>query len=87
MLLGLFFITIGMRLDWRPLIDQWLLVLLLTLLPVLAKAVLVALLARAFGASPGVAIRTGLYLAQAGEFGFVLLSLGVGRASCWWAPG
>jgi CPA2 family monovalent cation:H+ antiporter-2 len=76
-LLGLFFITIGMRLDWRPVIDQWLLVLLLTLLPVLAKAVLVALLARAFGATPGVAIRTGLYLAQAGEFGFVLLSLGV----------
>ena len=76
-LLGLFFITIGMRLDWRPLIDQWALVLLLTLMPVVAKAVLVAVLARAFGASPGVAIRTGLYLAQAGEFGFVLLSLGV----------
>ncbi|HEX6722029.1 MAG TPA: cation:proton antiporter [Burkholderiaceae bacterium] len=76
-LLGLFFITIGMRLDWRPLIDQWLLVLLLTLLPVVAKAALVAVLARAFGASPGVAIRTGLYLAQAGEFGFVLLALGV----------
>ena len=76
-LLGLFFITIGMRLDWRPVVDQWLLVLLLTSLPVLAKAVLVALLARAFGASPGGAIRTGLYLAQAGEFGFVLLALGV----------
>jgi monovalent cation:H+ antiporter-2, CPA2 family len=76
-LLGLFFITIGMRLDWRPLIDQWLLVLLLTTLPVLAKAALVALLARLFGATPGVAIRTGLYLAQAGEFGFVLLTLGV----------
>jgi len=76
-LLGLFFITIGMRLDWRPLIDQWFLVLVLTTLPVLAKAVLVALLARAFGAAPGNAIRTGLYLAQAGEFGFVLLALGV----------
>jgi len=76
-LLGLFFITIGMKLDWRPLIDQWLLVLLLTTLPVLAKAVLVAGLARLFGATPGVAIRTGLYLAQAGEFGFVLLTLGV----------
>jgi len=76
-LLGLFFITIGMRLDWRPLVDQWLLVLLLTTLPVLAKAILVALLARAFSATPGTAIRTGLYLAQAGEFGFVLLALGV----------
>ncbi|MBE7419775.1 MAG: cation:proton antiporter [Ideonella sp.] len=75
-LLGLFFITIGMRLDWRPLVDQWFLVLLLTTLPVLAKAALVAALARGFGASPGGAIRTGLYLAQAGEFGFVLLALG-----------
>ena len=75
-LLGLFFITIGMKLDWRPVIDQWLLVLLLSVTPVLAKALLVAGLARAFKATPGVAMRTGLYLAQAGEFGFVLLSLG-----------
>ena len=52
-LLGLFFITIGMKLDWRPVLDQWLLVLLLTTLPVLAKFVLVAALARAFRAAAG----------------------------------
>jgi CPA2 family monovalent cation:H+ antiporter-2 len=75
-LLGLFFITIGMKLDWRPVIEQWGLVLLLSLAPVLAKFVLIAVLARLFGAAPGVALRTGLYLAQAGEFGFVLLTLG-----------
>ena len=75
-LLGLFFITIGMKLDWRPVLDQWGLVLLLTLAPVGAKFALVAALARAFGAAPGTALRTGLYLAQAGEFGFVLLTLG-----------
>ncbi|MFM8343391.1 MAG: cation:proton antiporter, partial [Betaproteobacteria bacterium] len=75
-LLGLFFITIGMKLDWRPILDQWGLVLLLTLGPVVAKAVLVTALARAFRAPAGVALRTGLYLAQAGEFGFVLLTLG-----------
>jgi monovalent cation:H+ antiporter-2, CPA2 family len=75
-LLGLFFITIGMKLDWRPVIDQWGLVLILSLAPVLAKFALVAVLARLFGAQPGVALRTGLYLAQAGEFGFVLLTLG-----------
>ncbi|HET9822612.1 MAG TPA: cation:proton antiporter [Burkholderiaceae bacterium] len=75
-LLGLFFITIGMKLDWRPVLDQWALVLLLTLGPVLAKFALVAVLARLFGAAPGIALRTGLYLAQAGEFGFVLLTLG-----------
>jgi CPA2 family monovalent cation:H+ antiporter-2 len=75
-LLGLFFITIGMKLDWRPVLAEWPLVLMLTVLPVLAKFVLVAALARIFGAAPGVALRTGLYLAQAGEFGFVLLTLG-----------
>lgn len=75
-LLGLFFITVGMKLDWRPIVDQWFLVAALTLLPVVVKFALVAFLARRFGAPPGVALRTGLYLAQAGEFGFVLLTLG-----------
>jgi CPA2 family monovalent cation:H+ antiporter-2 len=75
-LLGLFFITVGMKLNWRPVIDHWALVLLLTSIPVFAKLVLVAGLTRLFGATPGVALRTGLYLAQAGEFGFVLLALG-----------
>src|SRR4029453_13053508 len=36
---------------------------------------LVTALARLYGATTGVALRTGLYLAQAGEFGFVLLTL------------
>ena len=74
-LLGLFFITIGMRLDWRAVTDQWLLVAALSVLPVLFKFGLVTALARLFGAQPGVALRTGIYLAQAGEFGFVLLTL------------
>lgn len=75
-LLGLFFITIGMKLETRTLLDQWPLVLLLTLLPVLAKFALIALLARLFSTPAGTALRTALYLAQAGEFGFVLLTLG-----------
>jgi CPA2 family monovalent cation:H+ antiporter-2 len=88
-LLGLFFITIGMKLDWRPVLDQWLLVLLMTCVPTLAKFALVAALAKAFGATPGVALRTGLYLAQAGEFGFVLLTLGAQSqlvAASWVSP-
>jgi len=74
-LLGLFFITIGMKLDAEAVWVQWPLVLGLTVAPVVFKFVLVTLLARGFGAAPGVALRTGLYLAQAGEFGFVLLAL------------
>ncbi len=74
-LLGLFFITIGMILDWRLVLERWPLVLLLVTLPVLFKLVLVTLLAKALGATMGTSLRTGLYLAQAGEFGFVLLTL------------
>ncbi len=74
-LLGLFFISIGMLLDWRLVLERLPLVLLLVTLPVLFKAVLVAFLSKGLGASWGVSLRTGLYLAQAGEFGFVLLTL------------
>ena len=74
-LLGLFFISIGMLLDWHIVMERWPLVLLLASAPVLFKLVLVTGLSRALGATTGVSLRTGLYLAQAGEFGFVLLSL------------
>ncbi len=77
-LLGLFFISIGMMLDWREVTQHWPLVLLLLLIPVLLKLVLITALAWALGGTQGVALRTGLYLAQAGEFGFVLLSLAQG---------
>lgn len=73
-LLGLFFITIGMLLDLEVIYQQWMLVLLLLIGPLIFKFGLIALLSRAFGSSPGISIRTGLCLAQAGEFGFVLLN-------------
>lgn len=73
-LLGLFFITIGMLLNVHLVIAHWWIVLLLLIGPVLLKFALIAALARFFGATSGVALRTGLALAQAGEFGFVLLN-------------
>lgn len=73
-LLGLFFITIGMLLNVRLVLDHFWVVLLLLTGPVLLKLVLIAALAKAFGNSTSVALRTGLGLAQAGEFGFVLLN-------------
>lgn len=74
-LLGLFFISIGMQLDWRLIMERWPLILLLLVAPTFFKAVVVTLLSKALGATAGVSLRTGLYLAQAGEFGFVLLTL------------
>ncbi len=77
-LLGLFFVTIGMMLDIHAILVGWgwILLLLLILLPF--KALVVAVLVRVFGGSWGSALRTGIGLAQAGEFGFVLLTLAGG---------
>ncbi|WP_445233402.1 cation:proton antiporter domain-containing protein [Duganella rhizosphaerae] len=77
-LLGLFFITIGMLLNVQMVLAHWWLVLVLLAGPVLLKFALIAGLAKLFGASDGVSMRTGLALAQAGEFGFVLLNLAGG---------
>jgi CPA2 family monovalent cation:H+ antiporter-2 len=78
-LLGLFFMTVGMKRDAASVLHYWPMVLAMTVLPVLFKFGLVTVLARIWGAAPGTAIRTGLYLAQAGEFGFVLLALATER--------
>ncbi len=74
-LLGLFFVTVGMYLDLRIVGAHLGWVALLFLGPVLAKLILIVVLARIFGAPLGAALRTGFYLAQAGEFAIVLLAL------------
>ena len=79
-LLGLFFITIGMSLDWHVVVDHWALVAVLLVLPLAFKLALVTVLARGLGATTGMSLHTGLYLAQAGEFGFVLLTLAQERS-------
>ncbi|MHB8760636.1 MAG: cation:proton antiporter domain-containing protein [Thiobacillus sp.] len=73
-LLGLFFVTIGMRLDPTQVMLDWADVLLIVAAIVVGKGVLVAGLAMAFGSGRPTAWRTALGLAQAGEFGFVLLA-------------
>jgi CPA2 family monovalent cation:H+ antiporter-2 len=73
-LLGLFFITVGMRLDVSVVAAQWPWVLLLLVVLVVGKALLVFALSRLFGAEASVSWRTALALAGAGEFGLVLLS-------------
>lgn len=76
-LLGLFFISVGMLLDFHFMFNHIGLVLVLLAGFVLFKAAVVAVLTRAFGYETGVGIRTGIILAQAGEFSFVLLALGL----------
>jgi CPA2 family monovalent cation:H+ antiporter-2 len=72
-LLGLFFVTLGMRLDLGTVVSNLSLVLAVVAVLIAFKFATVAGLARVFGAGPGAALRTGLALAQAGEFGLVLM--------------
>ena len=74
-LLGLFFVTVGMSLDLRLVLRELPWVLAALAVPMALKFTIVAGLARAFGASGGTAIRTALPLSAAGEFSFVLLAL------------
>jgi len=76
-LMGLFFITIGMLLDFQAVSGQFGTILLITTGLIVFKALVVALLAYAFKFESGVAVRAGVTLAQAGEFSFVVIALGL----------
>lgn len=79
-LMGLFFVTVGFMLDLRVVADNWTQVLGVLALLILGKGVVIALLAGLFTQAWPVVARVGLSLAQAGEFGFVLLGLAAGNA-------
>ncbi|HET9577122.1 MAG TPA: cation:proton antiporter [Usitatibacter sp.] len=80
-LLGLFFITIGMLLDMSSVVRHFGAVAATFAFLLLVKFAVIYGLSRAFGAAQATTLRTALPLAPAGEFGFVLLSLaGAGHA-------
>ncbi len=77
LLLGLFFIYIGVSLDLDIILDAWPQVLGLALALLVGKAVIALLCCRLMGQSWEVAARVGGGLAQAGEFGFVAFAAAV----------
>jgi len=74
-LLGLFFVTIGMLLDPRSLARHFVAIAIVFALLLVVKFAVIFVLARAFGTARPTALRSALALAPAGEFGFVLLAL------------
>ena len=74
-LLGLFFVTIGMLLDPHVLVGHAVAIALAFALLLFVKFVAIFVLARVFGSARPTALRQALALAPAGEFGFVLLAL------------
>ncbi|MEP9371457.1 monovalent cation:proton antiporter-2 (CPA2) family protein [Mesorhizobium sp. KR1-2] len=73
-LLGLFFLAVGMSLNLRIVADNWQMVAFYVLAYMMAKATGVYLVARITGASQQIAVERAVIMAQGGEFAFVLYS-------------
>ncbi|MDP3906541.1 cation:proton antiporter [Novosphingobium sp.] len=78
LLLGLFFMSVGMGIDWRNVVSNPLVIAATVAGLWLLKAVIIAALARAFGQRRSVAVEAGLLLGQGGEFAFIILAAATG---------
>lgn len=76
-LLGIFFVSIGLIINLDMILTYWPRILFCSLCLILFKTLLISLLCRLFGNDKVVSLRTGLILCQGGEFGFALLALAV----------
>ncbi|WP_163938038.1 monovalent cation:proton antiporter family protein [Paraferrimonas sp. SM1919] len=75
LLMGVFFISIGMLLNFEVVIAHYGVILSLLLVFTLVKAIVLSGLVYSYDKELGVAVTTGVSLAQIGEFSFVLLAL------------
>ncbi|MFN7353243.1 MAG: cation:proton antiporter [Burkholderiales bacterium] len=79
LLLGLFFMSIGMAIDWRAVIEYPLWLPLAVIGLVLIKAVLIMLVLRSFGLGWPLASQAGLLLGQGGEFALIVIGASIQR--------
>ncbi|MFK7973994.1 MAG: cation:proton antiporter [Rickettsiaceae bacterium] len=76
LLLGLFFMSVGMKIDVMEIYHQLTTIITLTLALILLKGFIISTLCILFGFNRGVAVHAGLLLSQGGEFAFILFGLG-----------
>lgn len=75
-LLGLFFVTVGMSIELSLLQSHWFRILVFTVALITTKALVVAAIVRVFGSHGSkTPFRAGISLAHAGEFGLALITL------------
>ncbi|AZL15450.1 cation:proton antiporter domain-containing protein [Rickettsiales endosymbiont of Stachyamoeba lipophora] len=73
--LGLFFMTVGMHIDFNFIADNYVRILEFSVLLIVVKATIITLLCLLFKFNIGTALHTGLLLSQGGEFAFILFDL------------
>ncbi len=75
LLLGLFFMSVGMTIDWREIYANISTIMIFSMSLIVVKTLIIAGLCILFGFSRGVALHSGLLLRQGGEFAFILFNL------------
>jgi monovalent cation:proton antiporter-2 (CPA2) family protein len=75
LLLGLFFITVGMSVDFAAVADRAIWVVLSVIGLMVLKGTIAGVLARIFGQPRSVAIQVGFLLSQSGEFAFIVVGV------------
>lgn len=76
LLLGLFFMTVGMNIDVQEIYEQISTILTCSIALILVKTLIIAAFCILFDFNKGVALHAGLLLSQGGEFAFILFGLG-----------
>lgn len=77
LLLGLFFMYVGMTIDVFKIFEQIDKIIIFAVTLILVKSLIIIGLCRLFGISRSVSLQAGLLLAQGGEFAFILFKLGI----------
>lgn len=78
LLMGLFFMSVGMGIDVTAILAEPLLLPLSVIGVLLIKALIVLALFRLFGLSWGRSVEGGIMLGQGGEFAFIVIGMGLG---------
>lgn len=78
---AIFFVSVGMLIDPMAIAEHWLMVLVFTVIVVTGNLVAVTLGSFLTGQSVQTSVKTGMSLAQIGEFSFIIAGVGVAYAS------
>lgn len=74
---AVFFISVGMLIDPRMLVQYWQVIILISLVTIIGKLVTTSLSALLTGQSLNTSVRVGFGMAQVGEFSFIIVGLGL----------
>lgn len=74
-----FFVSIGMLLDLNFFIENWIIIITVTIILVALKSIIIGFVSFVLGYPFRIAFRSGLILSQIGEFSFILAKMGLAR--------